>query len=90
MITLTKEQDMIHQIRHFVAEHGELVNKAQSCWGMDRWEHNGVGVGLGDDGFTDFVFWGDRLSCSHTYNRDVVYSKGNAEELTTLFEGLIK
>ena len=85
---MTSDVNMICWIRRKIADQGKLINKAQSCWGMDRWEYNGIGVGLGDDGYTDFVFWGDRLRCNHTHGHDTIYDYGTYEDLLTLYTGL--
>lgn len=83
------ESDMIQSIRCHIAKVGKMTNKAQSDWGMDRWEYNGITVGLGDAGYTNFVSWGDRLQCHHTIGSDVVYGKGDINELEILFNGII-
>lgn len=81
---------MIGMIFEYVRKNGMLTNKAQSDWGQDRWDYNGIVVGLGDAGYTKMIQWGDRLYVWDTYGRDIKYENGDENELRILFKGMIK
>ena len=80
--------DKISVIFNHIRQNGELTNKAQSCWGMDLWELSGVAAGLCNDGYTEAIIWGDRLSVYHTCGRDVKWYKGTPKDLDILFQGI--
>jgi hypothetical protein len=82
------DDDKISVIFNHVRQNGELTNKAQSDWGMDRWEWKGIAAGLCDAGYTEAIIWGDRLSVYHTYGHDIVWRKGTPEDLDILFQGI--
>lgn len=82
--------DMISLIFELVSKKGLLTNSAQSDWGQDRWEYNGVVVGLGDAGYTKMVKWGDRLHVWWTCGANPVFDRGDINELTILYKGIKK
>ena len=80
--------DAIDIVFSTVRKLGTLTNKAQSCWGADRWEHNGIAAMLEDDGYTQHIRWGDRLECYQTAGRKIEYKLGNEKDLNILAQGL--
>jgi len=82
---------MIGSVFEAVRSQGRLTNRAQSDWGMDTWELNGVLVGLSDAGYTQSVKWGDRLYVWYTHNSvcdKPHYEIGDEHELRLLFLGI--
>ena len=82
---MISESAMLNKICRIVARNGKLIHKAQSAYGMDKWELGNITVGLGDDGYTDYISWGDRLDCHSTYGRDIIYRNGNHLGLHKLY-----
>ena len=83
------DQQKIQFIYHHVSKNGKCINKAQSCWGADRYEWKGITVTLEDDGYTNGVFYGNRLKCRTTCDRPVTYDAGDAKMLHIVYSGLI-
>jgi len=81
-------ENHIHHVMAVVRANGVLTNKAQSCWGADTWEYNGVTAQLCDDGYTQRVIWGERLFCYQTYNHPMVFVRGTEKDLEVLAKGL--
>ena len=82
------ESAMVSRIVKHVIHHGEMTNKAKSCWGRDQWELNGLTVGLEDDGFTDYIRYGDTLECRDDHH-GVKYSIGGMSDLFRIHKGLM-
>lgn len=81
------ESAMVSKILKHVIHHGEMTNKAQSCWGRDQWELNGLIAGIEDDGFTDYIRYGDVLECRDNGGH-VEYTIGGMSELFRIHKGL--
>jgi hypothetical protein len=84
-----KTRQKIHAISYFIRKNGNLVNKAESAYGTDRWE-----LGLlictiewaGDDGYTARIK-------SHSLGLDVsdccgniTFHSGTIKDLDTLYD----
>lgn len=84
------EKEMISWINKKIKQIGKRPYKqANSAYGVDWYQYNGVTVGLADEGYTDIVIWGDRLYCYYTYGRaKPVYRAGNCYELEILYYGM--
>jgi hypothetical protein len=78
----------LRKISKFVRENGELTNKAQSCWGADRWEltvgDKHITFSLEDDGYTQRII-SDGLNVSEGVWGDVKFINGTSEILKKLF-----
>lgn len=81
-------ENMILWIRGYISQRGKCTHEAQSCWGITTYQWKGIIVGLGDDGYTSYITWGDRVQCSYTYGRQIKYRLGNDNEITILYNGL--
>lgn len=76
----------------FCQANGQLVNKAKSPFGADRWEINIDGFELAatleDDGYTRAIIFNDCIVRT-TVGHDLIFSKGNEKELQKLYHQII-
>jgi hypothetical protein len=81
-----KTVQKIHAISEFIRKHGNLVNKAKSAWGVDRWELGSLTCTLADEGYTTRITSnGLGLSVSDCGD-NITFHSGTVKDLDTLYD----
>ena len=77
----------------FIRANGQLVRKAQSCWGADRWEieceAGKLVTTVEDEGYTQGLF-AEGLGVRSTCGENLKFEEGSEEVLENLFAKILK
>jgi|688.fasta_scaffold2778244_1 hypothetical protein len=76
----------IHAISYFIRKNGNLVNKAKSAYGADRWELGLLTCTIEDDGYTTRITSNSLGLRVSDWCGNITFHSGTIKDLDTLYD----